>query len=90
MTGGSVVDHKIFSDCVYIKVASGEGYTNAIFVERSLDSESVRIDDYVSWRGERGKSATLMNCGPIIKLKRIGCDGVDYPHDRPVVKPKYI
>ncbi len=86
--GGKVIDHKIFDEKVYIN--TDDGSQCAIYVERDANSEKVQSGDIVWWQGDRAFWTTKDRKSQVeTVLKRRGFSGVPYPHDEPVVHPKF-
>lgn len=87
--GGKVINHKIFDESVYIDT-DDDGCKCAIYVERDANSEKVSIGDIVWWQGERAFWTTKDRKTEVeTVLTRRGFSGVPYPHDKPVVQPKF-
>jgi len=87
--GGKVIKHKIFDDKVYIDT-DDDGCKCAIYVERDVNSEKVKEGDIVWWQSGKAYWTTEDRKTEIetVLIKR-GFSGVPYPHDMPVVQPKF-
>ena len=87
--GGKVKDVLIHENRVFINTID-DGYECAIYVERDRNSERVSSGDTVWWQGERAYWTTEDEEIEECTLKRRGFSGVPWPHDVPVVEPKYL
>lgn len=87
--GGKVIDHKIFDEKVYIDTYD-DGCKCAIYVERDANSEKVKAGDIVWWQGLKAYWTTKDRKTQVeTVLTRRSFSGVPYPHDEPVVYPKF-
>lgn len=87
--GGEVKDVLIHDNRVFINIID-DGYECAIYVERDRNSEMVTPGDRIWWQCDNAywtnKDEEISEC----RLKRRGFSGVPWPHDTPVVEPKYL
>lgn len=80
MIGGLVIETVILPDKVWVNTAERQSTSKcAIYVERSVFAEQIRIGDIIWWQGGFAMWTPVSKKFVEKKLKRIGFSGVNRP-----------